>query len=104
MRSMWILVMFDLPVDTPEAKAAYREFHDFLLDEGYLMLQYSVYARPCASEEVLDVHESRAEKRLPDDGQVRILKFTDSQYARMKTFYGKIRGPTEKAPDQLTFL
>ena len=101
---MWILVMFDLPVDTSEAKAAYREFHNFLLDEGYLMLQYSVYARPCASEEVLNVHADRVEQMLPDDGQVRVLRFTDSQWARMKTFYGNIRGPTETAPEQLTFL
>jgi CRISPR-associated protein Cas2 len=42
---MWIIVMFDLPTDTKEARKAYHEFREELLNDGFTMLQFSVYAR-----------------------------------------------------------
>jgi CRISPR-associated protein Cas2 len=65
------------------------------------MLQYSVYIRHCASEENADVHEKRVEGVLPDDGEVRLLRITDKQYGRMRTFWGKMRKPMPPAPRQL---
>lgn len=53
---MWLIIMFDLPTTDSEARADYRHFHDFLLNEGYLRLQLSVYGRHCASEENGAVH------------------------------------------------
>lgn len=43
----WLVVIFDLPVTTAEARREYTQFRDFLLNDGYLMIQFSVYARPC---------------------------------------------------------
>lgn len=68
------------------------------------MLQYSVYARPCPSEDNYQVHEKRVLYGIPPDGEVRILKFTDKQFERMKVFYGKTRKATEEPSDQLSFL
>ena len=41
---MRLVVFFDLPVDTPAQRKDYRVFRKFLLKDGYLMLQESVYA------------------------------------------------------------
>ena len=101
---MWVLVMFDLPTDTAAARRAYREFRSSLLNDGFLLLQYSVYARHCPSHENAEVHEKRVKRFLPPDGEVRLLIFTDKQFSRMKVFYGKIRRATEKAPEQITLL
>ena len=101
---MWVLVMFDLPTDTAAARRAYRAFRNSLLDDGFLLLQYSVYARHCSSHENAEVHEKRVKRSLPPDGEVRLLIFTDKQFSRMKVFYGKIRKATEKAPEQITLL
>lgn len=101
---MWIFTLFDLPVDTKEAKRAYRLFHDFLLDDGFVMLQYSVYARHCPSPDNLEVHERRVRSHLPDDGEVRILTMTDTQFERMRIFRGAIRGIPEPPPLQLTIF
>ena len=49
-RSMWLFVMFDLPVDDKAARKAYSYFHKALIREGFTMLQFSVYARFHASE------------------------------------------------------
>ncbi len=92
-RTMWLLVMFDLPVDSKPRRRRYSQFRKFLLKDGYLMLQFSVYGRPCASEENAEVHYLRIRANLPSEGQVRILSLTDKQFERMRVFFG---GKTEK--------
>lgn len=101
---MWIIVMFDLPTDTPKARKDYTVFRKKLLQDGFLMMQYSVYMRHCASDENAQVHVKRVKSFLPDDGEVRIITITDKQFSRIKVFYGKIRKPTEKAPEQISFF
>ncbi len=98
---MWVLTMFDLPVNTKQARRAYTQFRKKLLQDGFTRLQYSVYVRHCASEENADVHAARVERTLPDDGEVRVIYFTDKQYERMRVFWGKRRKPPETAPRQL---
>jgi len=101
---MWVITMFDLPTDTRKARKDYSDFRKLLLDDGFTMLQFSVYARHCSSEENSSVHENRVKSSLPDDGEVRLLKITDKQFERMKVFYGKMRKATEKSPEQLSFF
>jgi CRISPR-associated protein Cas2 len=98
---MWILVMFDLPVDTKKARLAYTRFRTAMVRDGFAMMQYSVYARHCASEENANVHVARVERTLPNDGEVRIISLTDKQMERMRTFWGKTRAPTQEVPKQL---
>jgi len=40
----------------------------------------------------------------PPDGEVRLLIITDKQFGRMETFFGKIRAPTERPPEQVTLF
>lgn len=40
-----MLLMFDLPTETAEDRKNYRRFRKFLLSEGFLMHQYSVYSK-----------------------------------------------------------
>ena len=103
-RAMWVIVMFDLPTDTKKARRDYAIFRKSLLKDGFTMLQYSIYSRPCASEENAEVHNKRVHAHLPPDGQVRIMIITDKQYGRMSIFWGKKRVPTEKPPEQLSFF
>jgi len=98
---MWLFAMFDLPVKTTEDKKRYRYFRKILLKEGFSMLQYSVYAQFCRSEEASFTLRRHIESRLPKYGQVRLLAVTDKQFGKMKTFYGKVRVETEKPPEQL---
>ncbi len=98
---MWVLAMFDLPVDTKRARRAYTHFRKFLLTDGFAKMQFSVYVRHCASEENADVHAQRIQGALPDDGEVRVLTVTDKQFERMRVFWGKRRKAPEKPPAQL---
>lgn len=101
---MWIVVMFDLPTETEEARREYRTFRESLLQDGYHMLQFSVYIRHCASYENGEVHIQRVRRNLPPDGQVRIFHFTDRQFQKHLVFYGEIRKATENPPQQLTLF
>ncbi len=100
-RFMWVVVLFDLPVDSRKARREYARFRKHLIKDGFVMMQYSVYARHCASEENATVHVQRVEAGIPPDGEVRVLIITDKQFERMRVFWGKRRRPPENAPKQL---
>ena len=44
-RHMRLLVFFDLPVVSREDRRAYTIFRRFLINDGYDMIQFSVYVR-----------------------------------------------------------
>ncbi|TPQ46991.1 CRISPR-associated endonuclease Cas2 [Prosthecomicrobium hirschii] len=98
---MWVIAMFDLPTETPALRKAYARFRKDLLNDGFSMMQYSVYTRHCASIENAEVHIGRMGSRLPAAGEVRFLTITDKQFARIKVFVGRKRAPTPKTPSQL---
>lgn len=100
-RCMWVTVMFDLPVDTKRARKEYAHFRKHLIRDGFVMMQYSVYIRNCASLENAAVHIKRVEQWIPPDGEVRIITVTDKQFERMHVFWGKRRAKPEPAPRQL---
>jgi CRISPR-associated protein Cas2 len=100
-RSMWVIAMFDLPTDTPKARKAYARFRKALLEDGFTMMQYSVYSRHCASIENADVHVRRMGGAVPDAGEVRFMVITDKQFGRIQVFVGKKRQPGAKSPSQL---
>lgn len=103
-RLMWVLVMFDLPVTTAEDKRNYTKFRKKLLGDGFWQIQFSVYMRPCRTDENADTHQTRVEKWLPPYGQVRIMLFTDKQFGRMKVFFSKRACMPEEPPEQLSFF
>ena len=98
---MWVLAMFDLPVDTKEARREYTRFRKALLKQGFMMLQFSVYARYVRSEETEQVHRRAIRAVLPSDGQIRLLSVTDRQFGKMDVFSGKSRMAPEKPPEQM---
>lgn len=104
MRTMWVFAMFDLPTETPAQRRAYSRFRKDLLEDGFSMMQYSVYKRHCASHENARAHVARLGKAVPAEGEVRFLIVTDKQYGRIETFCGKKRRPAEDPPAQLEFF
>jgi CRISPR-associated protein Cas2 len=96
--------MFDLPTDTKKARRDYTHFRKFLLNDGFTMMQYSIYMRHSSSNENAVVHAKRVKRHLPDDGEVRIIRITDQQFGKIEVFYGKKRQKPTKAPLQLQFF
>ena len=103
-RVLWMFVFFDLPVGTKGERRAATRFRNFLKDDGYMMLQLSVYARVCRGEEAVDKHLQRVTKSLPKKGSVRALQVTDKQYARMRLMLGEAGKNERVAPQQMVLL
>ena len=100
-KGMWLLVFFDLPVVEAEERKKYTHFRNALLKDGFMMLQFSVYARFCPSEEASEVHKKRVRFVIPEKGQVRIMSVTDRQFGKMENYVGKTRKKAENEPEQL---
>lgn len=94
-RFMWLMVFFDLPVGTKPERLAATRFRNFLLKDGYMMIQFSVYARVCNGQERVEKHMLRLHNQLPEAGSIRALQVTGKQYERMKILVGN-RRPNEK--------
>ncbi len=101
---MWVIAMFDLPTNTPAERKAYTVFRKKLLDDGYTMMQYSVYSRHCSSIENAEIHLARMGTQVPAEGEVRFMTITDRQFGRIRVFAGKKRQPTQPSPAQLEFF
>jgi CRISPR-associated protein Cas2 len=101
---MWVVAMFDLPVDTKAARRAYTDFVKHLRRDGFTRMQFSVYARHSSSKENAQVHIARIQANLPPDGEVRIITITDKQFERMSVFWGNTRKAPEESPCQLQFF
>ncbi|GAB5469853.1 MAG: CRISPR-associated endonuclease Cas2 [Rhodospirillales bacterium] len=101
---MWVIALFDLPTGSAEARRAYGRFRKALLQDGFTMMQYSVYMRHCASIENAEVHVKRMGALVPAQGEVRFMTLTDRQFGRIKTYVGKKRAPAPPSPAQLEFF
>jgi CRISPR-associated protein Cas2 len=103
-RWMWILVFFDLPVSTKPERRAATQFRNNLLKDGYIMLQWSVYARPCNGLERVNKHTSRLKVMVPKAGSVRVMVVTEQQFERTQILIGKRRDEEEIGCQQLVLF
>lgn len=83
------ILFFDLPTDTPKNRKDYRDFRKFLISEGFLMLQYSVYSKISPNNIQAETVRRRIEANRPGEGCVMLLKVTESQFARMEYILGE---------------
>lgn len=100
-RIMWIMVLFDLPVLTPQERKAATDFRNYLLDEGFEMAQFSVYLRCTPSKEAAAAYIRRIGMNVPEEGKIDILQFTDRQYENIICFRGNARKPKAEKSGQL---
>ena len=87
-RYMRMLVFFDLPVVTKAERRAYTLFRRFLLNDGYDMIQFSIYGRIVNGRDAETKHIQRLVSNLPPNGSVRMLTVTEKQYASTKLLVG----------------
>ncbi len=101
MKAMWLLAMFDLPMKTKMQKREYSRFRKFLIGEGFVQLQLSVYAKFCSTRENAYKYCNYITAAVPPNGQVRVIMITDKQFGEMISLYGKTVQEVEKKPEQL---
>jgi len=103
-RFMYLFVFFDLPVKEKKERRDATRFRKFLVNDGYDMMQLSVYTRVCRGQDAVDKHLGRVEKNLPPKGSVRALPVTERQFARMKMLVGMPTRQEQTGTSQLVLL
>lgn len=74
------------------------------MNDGYNMLQYSIYCRMCNGLDGVEKHLRRLDNNLPSKGSVRVLTITEKQYESMKLLVGKPTVNEQLDDIQLTLL
>jgi CRISPR-associated protein Cas2 len=99
----WLMVAFDLPVKEPDERKRATDFRNFLLDDGYMMMQFSVYVRPCVSFARQETHLRRLRAHVPEEGSIRAIFITKAQWERAFIIHGRPAKevPAEKMPEQI---
>lgn len=101
--SMYLIVFFDLPVDSKESRKEYALFRKKLLRDGFHMEQYSVYSRYCPNATSHEKHLKYVRDSLPPKGCVKCMTVTTKMYEKTETYYGKNEEPSKKAPTVYAF-
>ncbi len=98
---MWVMALFDLPVLTAEERKRATQFRNFLLDQGFSMMQLSCYIKYTAGKEHADALADKIMAEVPAGGKVDILFFTDRQYENIRSVRAPHQGHRPGKPNQL---
>lgn len=101
---MRLMIMFDLPVETAAERKEYRIFRKKLINEGFLMIQFSVYERVCVTRQAAIFLENRVRKFVPSGGVVQSLMVTEKQYNDMHFLVGKPIKDVRNTSDRTVIL
>ena len=80
---MRLILFFDLPVVSKEDRRIYATFRKYLIKNGYIMMQYSVYCKIFANREAAVKHVNILQRNVPQKGQIRnVIKLRDDEPSR----------------------
>lgn len=89
---MRMIVFFDLPVETASDRREYSSFRKFLIKNGFMMMQESVYCKLALNQTAIGTLTENIRKHKPPQGLVQALVITEKQYARMEYIVGSFDG------------
>lgn len=102
---MRLLVFFDIPVNTKQNRQIATRFRNYLISDGFYMIQFSVYGRLCNTIENAQEHERKLKNFLPFTGSVRSMIITEKQYSSMKILVGnKVIKDKKVSENQISFF
>jgi CRISPR-associated protein Cas2 len=96
------MVFFDLPTDTAEDKRDYTRFRKFLIKDGFMMLQYSVYTKLAINKTVAKQIRNRLEQNKPKSGNIAVMEITEKQFANIEWILGRKQSNILDTADRLT--
>ncbi|MBP2621098.1 CRISPR-associated endonuclease Cas2 [Streptococcus panodentis] len=103
-RYMRMMLMFDMPVDTAEERKAYRKFRKFLIEEGFIMHQFSIYSKLLLNHSANTAMVERLKANNPKKGNITLLTVTEKQFSRMLYLSGEKDMSLANTDSRLIFL
>ena len=103
-RAMRTIVFFDLPNIYARDKRNYLKFRKYLLNDGFLMMQESVYSKIVLNSEQAKLLLDRIKKHAPKKGLIQVLTITEKQYAQIEYVIGESNSKIINSEDRLIVL
>lgn len=101
---MRIIVMFDLPTETPLHRHNYGKFRRCLIKSGFMMLQESIYVKLALNQNMANSIVDSIKKNKPPEGLVQILSVTEKQFSKMEIITGEYSNDTVDTDERLLIL
>ncbi|KAF1303938.1 MULTISPECIES: CRISPR-associated endonuclease Cas2 [Enterococcus] len=103
-RYMRLILMFDMPTETADERKAYRRFRKFLLSEGFIMHQFSVYSKILLNGTANKAMVARLKQNNPKKGLITVLTVTEKQFSRMLYLSGEQEKSVGNSDTRIVFL
>jgi len=103
-RYMRIIVMFDLPVTTASDRREYTRFRKYLIKNGFLMMQESVYCKLAQNSTAADLIVQNVKKNKPISGLVQTLRITEKQFSRIEYIVGEKTNEVLDSDERIVIL
>lgn len=101
---MRVFVFFDLPTETAENRRNYSRFRKFLINNGFIMLQESVYCRMALNQNAAKIISDNVRRNKPPEGLVQILNVTEKQFSKMEYITGDFKSDVIDSDERLVIL
>lgn len=101
---MRIMIFFDLPTLTAKDLVDYRRFRKFLIKNGFIMMQESIYSRLVINRNSLSLVKKKVKDNLPSGGNVQLLEVTEKQFASIEYLRGKSQKKIVDSEDRVVEL
>ena len=101
---MRVLVFFDLPVLTQENRKNYACFRKFLIKNGFIMMQESVYSKLALNPSIANSIVDSVKKNKPPEGLVQMMTITEKQYQKMEFVVGEAKSSVLESDERLVIL
>lgn len=95
------MVMFDLPVLTKQQRREATRYRKMLLEVGFSAVQLSVYSKYMVNATGLRSILPQIKNSVPPNGEVRVFRLTDEQWAATYRYFGPRDLSVEPIPEQL---
>lgn len=85
---MRIIIFFDLPTVTTEERKEYSKFRKFLIREGFIMMQESVYTKIALNSTTSRLIQEKIRKNKAPKGLIQMLIITEKQFCGIEYIIG----------------
>ncbi len=101
---MRIMVFFDLPTITQVNRKDYTNFRKYLIKNGFIMMQESVYSKLALNATVVNSIINGIKNNKPPEGLVQILTLTEKQFSKMEIITGEYKVNVLDTDERLVIL
>ena len=98
------IVFFDLPNIYAKDKRNYLKFRKYLLSEGFIMMQESVYSKIVLNSQQSTALVDRIRKKAPKKGIIQVMNITEKQYSQIEFITGSNNSKIINSEERLIVL